>query len=352
MALGSATALLAPLLTGCDVRLEDDAPDLPLLPRKSIPDEALLIAGVHEAEALAQLVGRIAGASAPVAALSSIHLTQAQVLHGRLTAGGVPDHVIASASPTSTGTGTATGTSTTGPAPAVSAPPAATLADLAAAESAGVAAAALTALARATTTNRMVLAAIAAQRGATATSLDSPPTWPAADPLSSSAAAQLLAATRSVSYAFQVAAAQSSGDARTAALSTRDALERRGAELAAMVGSTAPAPPLGYVLPFPVTTPEAAGRLATTAMTGLVAAGWQPLADGASLTASSSSTPSGPVTATSTAPPSATSSGSNTSAVPVGSSALITLLRLQVEAIGLAAPWGVGAVPFPGMSYP
>ena len=88
-------------------------------------------------------------------------------------------------------------------------------------------------------------------------------------------------------------------------------------ELVGMAGSSAPPDPLGYALPFPVTTPDAAARLANQVLTTLVAGGLGPLAT-----------------------------------LPEGSSATTTLVRLLVGAQRLGRTWGVPPVPFPGQAYP
>ncbi len=310
LAASGVSALATVVLAGCDIRLEDDAPDLPLLERKSIPDEAALVSAVRLVTGLGQQAGRIPGASATVARLAGNHLTQATVLRARLTSAGVPNHVIDSPATSPTA-----GASTSGPpAPAVSAPPAVTQEQLAAAESAATTAV-LGDLGTVSTPNRAVLVAVAAACGAAAAELGAPVSWAASDPLPTIAAAQLLAETRSVGWAFQVVAAQTAADTRAAAVATMTTLSARADELATM-GATTP-PPLAYVLPFPVTTPEAAGRLATTVMTRLVAAGLGPL----------------PL-------------------VLHDSSALTTLVRFQVASVSLARTWGVAPGPFPGMTYP
>ncbi len=311
LAVGGMSALATVVLAGCDIRLQDDAPDLPLLERKSIPDEAALVSTVRLVTALGQQAGRIPGASASVARLAGNHLTQATVLRARLTSAGVPNHVIDAPATSPTAGAATSGT----PAPAVSAPPTATQEQLAAAESAATTAI-LGDLRTVTTANRAVLVAVAVACGAAAAELGAPVSWAASDPLPATAAAQLLAETRSVGWAFQVVAAQTAGDTRAAALATMTALSARADELTTMEAATTP-PPLAYVLPFPVTTPEAAGRLAADVLTRLVAAGLGPL----------------PL-------------------VLQGSSALTTLVRFQVASISLARSWGVAPGPFPGMNYP
>ena len=86
--------IAAPLLAACDVRLEDDAPTIPLLQRKSVPDEAVLVDLVRRTAALAQTAGRVANPTDTVGRLASLHQTQTSVVRARLTSAGVPNHVI------------------------------------------------------------------------------------------------------------------------------------------------------------------------------------------------------------------------------------------------------------------
>jgi hypothetical protein len=298
-------AVAAPLLGACAIRLEDDAPAIPLLPRKSAPDEAVLVELVRRTTALAQTAGRVADPNDAVSRLSAIHRTQADVVRARLTSAGVPNYVIDGPAP-----------STTSPTAAVSAPSTASPKDLSTDETALVAAL-LAALPTVTATNRAVVASVVALGGAAVEMLGARVSWPAADPLPPAAAVPLLDSTRSAAYAFQVVAAQTSGNLRAVAAATHTDLESRAAELVGMAGSSAPAEPLGYALPFPVSAPEAASRLAGQVLTTLVSGGLAPLAT-----------------------------------LPEGSTATTTLVRLLVGAQRLGRGWGVAPVPFPGQAYP
>ncbi len=302
------TALAAASLGGCGIRLEDDAPSIPLLQRRSIPDEATLIATFQSLRSLSQMAGRIPAATALVVELSGLHRTQAEVVRGILTRGGVPGHVI-EAGATSTGTAT--------PGVAVSAPPAATMALLAAAEAEATSPSTLTRLSAVSVANRVVLTSIAAQRAFAAGPLGATVTWPAADPVPPAGAADLLQASRAVGYAFEVIAAQLDADGRSAALTTLRTVRARVADLVTMAGTAAGPDPLGYALPFPVTTPDLARKLATHVLTQLVARGLDPVAG-----------------------------------LPAGSSALTTVVRLQAQAQQLASGWGAAMAAFPGMAYP
>ncbi len=301
------------LIAGCDIRLEDDAPALPLLQRRSVPDESLLVDTVRRTTALAQLAGRIPGPSAAVVGLAGLHSTQAEVLRGRLVAAGVPNHVIDAPTPTSSGS---TQPGSASPTAAVSAPPAATEADLASAEGAATAAL-LPGLPTVTAANRAVLTSVAAACGTAADQLGGSVAWPLSDPLPASAALPLLEDTRAAQYALVVVAAQTSGAQRSQALTTHTRLVERETELVTLAGASAPPASLGYALPFPVADADAAGRLAAQVLARLVSSGLAPL-------------PS----------------------LPMGSMSVVPLVRLVVGAAAIARPWGVAGAPFPGLAYP
>ena len=82
------------------------------------------------------------------------------------------------------------------------------------------------------------------------------------------AAAQLVA-IRSAVYGFEVVVAQTDASHRAAAAETLGALRASSSELQLLAGSAARPIPLGYALPFPVSTPASALRLATQLMTAL-----------------------------------------------------------------------------------
>jgi len=142
-------------------------------------------------------------------------------------------------------------------------------------------------------------------------------TWSDADPLAPPTAARLLEATRPVVYAFEVVAAQLAVDQRPPALVTLAALRVREGELTAAAGASAAADPLGYALPYPVTSPDLARRLAGEVLTRLVDGGLELV----------------PV-------------------LPAGSTSLTAVVRLLAQAQSLAHGWGATPAPFPGMDYP
>ena len=91
---------------------------------------------------------------------------------------------------------------------------------------------------------------------------------PLTAPTGELAAAQL-EALRTAVYGFEVVVTQTDVSHRRAAGQTLGTLRTRSAELQMLAGPAAPPIPLGYALPFPVSTPAAAQRLATHLMTAL-----------------------------------------------------------------------------------
>jgi hypothetical protein len=112
-------------------------------------------------------------------------------------------------------------------------------------------------------------AAALAQRATAATLLGKAPTWPAQESVAADLAATSLEATRAAVYGFEVVTAQSSGSQRRLASATLTTLRARAARLEEPAGEAATAPPLGYPLPFAVTSPGAARRLALHVLDGL-----------------------------------------------------------------------------------
>ena len=272
--LGGLAALGGPfVVAGCGIRLQNGAPHLPFVPtRAPIPDESALVALTSRCADLAA-EARAAGSTALLSALAAIHDRQHEVLVTALTARDVPEAELATgaASPTA-------GATAAGAAHAVSVLAAAEAADLATP----------TALASADRALRPTLCSILAQRYAATALLSAHPpaapttpatpaptttsaptagtaeTWPVPAELT-----PLLTATRSAAYGFEVVAAQTSGATRTLAEAALGVLAGLAAEQAAAAGPSAPPPALGYELPFAVSTPAQAHRLATQLVNGL-----------------------------------------------------------------------------------
>lgn len=252
---------IAALLTGCGIRLEDDAPRVPLVPtRRPIPGEAALV-GLLGALQLAAVDPALAGATPSPATL---HRRQADVLRDALLQRGVPSAALAAPTPAPTGTpapASPTPATTASPSPRAtpSVPVGRTVAAvegsvLAAADGCSEAEAALrppvvALLAQAHAAIELTTGRRAAP-GATATA------WSSPDLL-----APLIDAARRATYLLEVAAARTGGRAQRLAREEIALLEALTAEVVGAAGEAAPVPELGYALPGPVTTAAEAAAL-------------------------------------------------------------------------------------------
>jgi hypothetical protein len=290
---------------GCGIRLEDDAPRLPLVPtRTPLPAEAELVALTRDTAALADLAATVAGALA--ASLVPLHRRQYTVLRAALLAQQVPASRL-----DDTDVGTASASPSTSPSSGASATGG--RASLTLAEGASAAAAAT--FAGVAGDLRATIASLHAQRYAAATLLAGrPPTVPLA-PVAGERVADLAASTSAARYLFEVVAARSTGEQRARADTTLLALRDLRADQT--VGGAGPDDALGHPLPFAVDDRAAAARLARRALVTLRASYGEQL---------------GPIV------------GSDGGA---GLSALTRWLgTVEVE----AHRWGVALAPFPGLT--
>ena len=309
-----AGALVAASLSGCGIRLEDDAPRVPGLPtRRPAPGEAYLLTLRRHSTDLAAEARALGGAPKGLPArLAVLHARQAAVLETELLRMGVPRSILDAPEPTATPGTSATASGSTGTGSTGTAGPAA----LAASEATDLGPSAIEALAGVGAARIPLAGALLAQRASAATLLGDPAVWP--DPTWSepSLAASYLENTRAAAYAFEVVAAQSpKGAQRTLALSTLVTLRAREGQQEALAGASATAPALGYPLPFSVTTPAAARTLAVTVLTDLRAAVARELA----------------------------SSGGDVG--PLGA-----VVQWLADTEVLASRWGVALAPFPGLT--
>ncbi|QKE84308.1 DUF4439 domain-containing protein [Arthrobacter sp. NEB 688] len=243
---GTGTVLLG-ALTGCGIRLEDDAPRLPLVPtRRPLPAQDLLVALTRDTALLAaraDALGDDLGTE-----LATLHRRQVTVLRTTLLRAGVPASALdpaASPSPS--------------PTPSSAADPRRLRDDLAAEESA--AAQAGPSFAAAPAALLPTLAALHAQRVAAAALLGDPATVPGVPPGGDGAAAVADALGRAC-YLLEVAAARAEGARRDRAVVTLGVL--RGLRDDA-TRPDQPPPALGYPLPFAVRTGADVDRLAARA---------------------------------------------------------------------------------------
>ena len=339
LGLGAAATLS---LSACGIRFEDGRPGARPAARTPVAGEAFMVALWRHTEDLATRAAGAGGAGTGLPArLAALHRQQATVLRAELLRLGVPDSELTRPGPP-TGTGTATtGAATaaaasangtgpvgTGPAPTGSAPTGSaptgssttgartTAAELAAAEASDLGPTAISSLSRVMAGSVPLVGSLLAQRSAAATLLGRPATWPDEAWKGQSLAATFLTTTRAAVYAFEVVAAQSpSGPQRTLATSTLSTLRARAAAQESMAGSSAGPPDLAHPLPFPVTTPAAARRLAVDVLTRLRAAGARDLG----------------------------TAGTDTAALGL-------LVRWLGETEVLSSRWGVPLAPFPGLS--
>ena len=256
---GGAAALTA--LAGCGLRLDLPAPPPPVPTRKPAPDERFLLDVIKELRTLVRAAGTLAPrgeARGVVRETVAAQRRQIMVLTGRLTNAGVPTAEIAAATAPTAGS--------TGSTPTPSVPTATTAGspDVAGVRSAADLASVLaaiapdrwTALAATTQGTRDLVLAAWSSRLASAALLGAE-VDPTATP--SAARPRIIDRTSPLVYGFEVAAAQSTGARRTRALRALDALRRLDLAVAGSTTST----PGGWALPFPVTTPADAQRLAT-----------------------------------------------------------------------------------------
>lgn len=299
---------LGSVLAGCDAGTEEpetprtatpgpDQPDEPEPTPSEAADSGVLLLALARAQHLAATSRAITGVGERQAALhrqvQSALDEQVRVLGDVLRAGGVPVPQVAPTAPTSdtaattepgpdtsdaTGDAAASteeGAGTGDDAGATGSPgdgatstadaearAAARLADLGRDCLQDVTPAALEALSEVSAANLPMLVAVAGQRGAAAQLLGADPAWqPLAGP-TGPAAAGLLGAYRPAVYGFEVLAARSRGDERTAYEEVLAALRQATRQLTRLADQAAPPAPLGYGLPGPVDDEAARQRLA------------------------------------------------------------------------------------------
>lgn len=274
---GGGLALTA-LLGGCRVRLEDDAPRIPLIPtRTPIPDEALLILAWRECTELARVAATLAALQRLQGA--SLHTEQAETLRSVLATGRVPDSVVSASPAPTTGReapGAATpGSTSEGASGIPSGGPAGggggvrTATEAGALELGPLRADRRSGLGAVTPTHAALWLSMLACRSRLAAQLGVATPWQPWPEQPADGEATFLQQVRGTLYAMQVVAVRTSGAAReraTADLTWLDALRIR---LESRAGSALGAPPVGYALPFPVTDGPSAARLAAHAWSGL-----------------------------------------------------------------------------------
>ncbi len=273
--LGGAAAAGLLALGGCGIRLEDNAPDLPLVPTRSpIPAQQALLDLLAGTRDLVEVTSRWHSPLGPT--LAALHTSQAEVLAAMLQAADVPESLLR---PTATATTDPTAGVTTSPPATAGSPTSAsptavpvTAADVARLEQEPLASAGT--LAGSPDVMRATVAATLAQRyAAIVLAGGPPPTLTGADDTDGAswvadAIRTIVEATASAVYGFQVVTAQSTGAQRRLGAS---ALRELGSLATAQTARLTTTPPvvLGYDLPYAVRTPAAAHRLAGHVLDGL-----------------------------------------------------------------------------------
>ncbi len=265
---GLGLGVAAAALSGCGVRLEDDAPRVPLLPtRTPVPSESELTALTRETDRLARVAGDLTGDLA--ADLAAIHRRQHSVLRTALVRQQVPPEDL-DAPPESEATGpaapgTASSPSATSPSAEASPSPSASSADPGQDRSALAADEAASAADSGVFTGvapelRAPVAALHAQRFAAATLLSGTPPEVPGEPVTGEDVAALAGRTAAAVWFLEVVAARSTGPQRARAEGTLASLRALLADQVA--GGSRPAVSLGHPLPFPVETSAQAALLA------------------------------------------------------------------------------------------
>jgi len=269
------------LLSGCGIRLEEDAPHVPLIPERTpIPQEANLVALLHHMQSL-----RAAVPAEYAAGLAR----QVEVLDSALRQGGVPADLLAAPTPseidrtapsstTSASAGSSSTSTTPGASGSGSPSTSATTTDPAKPDAVGLALVASSAaqevLPGAASALRPTLAAMTVSWDLLRQSLDSNATQMALHPgkLPQAAALTLLSAAREAVYGLEVAAARSGGATRKRAIASLQTVRGRVSVLEGQLGDSAPATPSAYTLPLSVSDDSTARRLIRHLTAGLVTA--------------------------------------------------------------------------------
>ena len=276
--LGATLGAAALALSGCAVRLEDDAPPLPLIPtREPIPAEPALLWLLGDCRELSAGAGPHTGRYAEQAAVLRSALLRAGVPIGTLDDGVAPQPSTTAPPATSTSPATPAPTPTT---PPLSDSPAATPSS--GATGGGDPAAALariTDLAECGPGLFPLVMSLLGQRWAVATTSGGGAggSQGAQDEAADAArlwrfghlAAGFAEPTGAAVYGVEIVAAQSRDATRDAAVATLTDLQRLRREQTVRAAGEVPPPAVGHPLPFPVDSEESARRLAPHVLAGL-----------------------------------------------------------------------------------
>lgn len=259
--------------SGCGIRLEDDAPRVPLVPtRTPLPAEAGLVALTRDTLALATAAAALPGELA--ADLATLHRRQHTVLRTTLLRRQVPaadlDAPVDTAGPTGAASSSPSPSTTASASPAPSPSPSPSpsgdaRARLAADEA--VAAAAAGMLAGVEPDLHATVAAVHAQRYAAAVLLTGRVPEVPTTPVAGDTVARAVALTEAAVWLLEVVSARSTGGGRERSDGTLAVL--RGLRADQLSGGAPSESALGHPLPFPVDDAGDAVRLAREVLTTL-----------------------------------------------------------------------------------
>lgn len=243
---------------GCGIRLEDDAPRVPLVPtRTPIAAEDRLVALTRDCLVLAGAASALSGDLA--ADLAALHRRQHSVLRTTLVQRQVPaaevDGAPSSPSPSPS------------PSPSLSATPGGADGRAALGVLEATAAAGAADLVDAPADLRATLASLHAQRYAAATLLDGRPPQVPVEPVGGDTVASAVALTEGATWLLEVVSARSAGRQRSRSDATLDVL--RALRTDQLAGGARSESALGHPLPFPVDSAADAARLAREVLAAL-----------------------------------------------------------------------------------
>ena len=247
--------------SACGIRLEDDAPRVPLVPtRTPVPVEAALVALTRDTVALATASAALEGDLA--ADLAALHRRQHTVLRTTLLRRQVPaaDLDAPAATPSASPPATPSASSSPSPSPTVDGRAALGALEAAAAAGAGT-------FADVEDDLRAAVAALHAQRYAAATLLTGRTPDAPSDPVGGDTVGRVVALTEAAIWLLEVVSARSTGRQRDRSDATLVVLRTLRADQ--LSGGARSESALGHPLPFPVKTAADAARLARDVLTAL-----------------------------------------------------------------------------------
>lgn len=245
--------------SGCGIRLEDDAPRVPLVPtRTPVLVEAALVALTRDTVALATASAALDGDLA--ADLSALHRRQHTVLRTTLLRRQVPSADLDAPAGSPSASSSATSSAAPSPSPTVDGRAALGALEAAAAAGSGT-------FADVEDDLRATVAALHAQRYAAATLLTGRAPDVPSDPVGGDTVARVVALTEAAIWLLEVVSARSSGRQRDRSDATLVVLRTLRADQ--LSGGARSESALGHPLPFPVRSAADAARLARDVLTAL-----------------------------------------------------------------------------------